>query len=154
MLDTSKFSSAVKACMGQITYLALSVFSPIEDIAACRVVNYHHVLGIKGNHLVVLKVSFHVPEMNPLPGEQFLYLALEMKLAPTRALYVTPVSRDVSQPGSVLRWQLKYYLGSILYFTLPTRHPSKLVLPIHSLDVVKVGKGHLCGLSYFFALIH
>ena len=67
MLDTSKFCSAVKSRMVQITYLAFSVFSPIDDIAACRVVNYHHVLWVKRDHLVVLKVSFHVPEMNPLP---------------------------------------------------------------------------------------
>lgn len=107
MLDTSKFCPAVKSRMVQITYLAFSVFSPIDDIAACRVVNYHHVFWIKGNHLMVLKVSFHVPEMNPLPGEQFLYLTLEMKFAPARALYVTPVSPDVSQPGGVLLWQLK-----------------------------------------------
>jgi hypothetical protein len=153
MLNTSKFCPAVKSRMVQITYLALSVFSPIDDIAACRVVNYYHVFWIKGNHLVVLKVSFHVPEMYPLPGEQFLYLALEMKLAPARALYVTPVSHDVSQPGGVLLWQLNYYLGAPPYFTLPTRHPSELVLPVHSFDVVKIGKGHLCGLSYFLALI-
>ena len=94
-----------------------------------------------------------MPEMYPLPGEQFLYLALEMKLAPARALYITPVSPDVWQPGGVLLWQLNYYLGSMLYFTLPTRHPSKLVLPVYSLDIVKVGKGYLCGLSYFFAHI-
>jgi len=153
MLDTSKFCPAVKSRMVQITYLSLPVFSPIDDIAACRVVNYHHVFWIKGNHLMVLKVRFHVSEMNPLPGEQFLYLALEMKLAPARALYVTPVSCDVSQPGGVLLWQLKYYLGAPPYFILPTRHPSELVLPVHSLDVVKVGEGHLCGLSHFLALI-
>ena len=54
--DSSKFSTAIKSRMMQLAHFVFLVLSPINDVAACRVVNYHHVFWVEREHFVVLNV--------------------------------------------------------------------------------------------------
>jgi len=44
----------MEARLVDLAYLASQMLPSLKDVAACRVVNYHHVVWVKGEHLMVV----------------------------------------------------------------------------------------------------
>jgi len=59
-LNTGKFGIAIDASVVQLADLILSVLSPLENIATCRMIDNDHVIWVERKHLMVVIVGGHV----------------------------------------------------------------------------------------------
>ena len=51
-----QLGTAIKVCLMQLPHLSTVVFSSLNDVAACRVINYHHIIRVEREHLMISRI--------------------------------------------------------------------------------------------------
>lgn len=113
--DAGELYLTIKPRMVDLVYLISPVLSTLNDVTARRMINYYHVLRIKGEHFVIFKVRLHVAQVDSLPWKELIYLSPEMKSTATRAADIPPAPRNVPQP-CFGQWN---QLCVCLYYSIP-----------------------------------
>jgi hypothetical protein len=65
--DAGKLYLTIKPGMMDLAYLVSLVLPALKDVTACGVVDYYHVLRVKGEHFMILGVRLHVAQVDALP---------------------------------------------------------------------------------------
>jgi hypothetical protein len=129
----------IKPGLVELTYLVFFVPSALKDVAACRMVNYDHVLWVEREHLVVVGIRRHMSQVDALPRKQLVYLAFEMKGTAAGAPDVAPATAYVLQPRAHSS-QYDHVFAPFALLFLSASHFREPVVAVHCLDVVEVCK--------------